>query len=185
MSVLEFIASLVGSLAWPVALLVVLLSLRKHLPALLSSLKRVKVSGFELELERARVEVAEMLSAHPAAPVDVAPREYQHTRSDQHPSVGILRSYLNLEAELRRRLALAGVGDLDGKSAPQLAAIGAREGVFTAATVEAVKGVTVMRNLVANGRTENLSPKDADEYAALVDATVFALGQRPEGTQSR
>lgn len=48
MTTLEFIASLVGSLAWPAALVVVALLLRKYLPELFRALKRVKFSGVEL-----------------------------------------------------------------------------------------------------------------------------------------
>lgn len=181
MTVLDFIASLVASLAWPVSFLVVALVLRKHLPELLRALKKVKVSGLELELERTRVDVQEALSAH-EVPVGETGHELprmdsQHVGGD--PTTAILSSYASLEDDLRRRLHEAGIDAPDHSSATQLAAIGAREGLFAESAVEAVKGVSVMRNLVAHGRADRVSSQEATEYAALVEATLFTLRTPP------
>lgn len=179
---LDLIASLVSSLAWPVSLVVVALVLRKHLPELLRALKRVKVSGLEVELERTRVDVQEALSAQ-ELPVGETEHELPRTDSEHvggDPTAGILSSYASLEDDLRTRLSQAGIDVPDRSSATQLAAIGVREGLFTESAVEAVKGVSVMRNLVAHGRADRVSPREAAEYAALVEATSFTLRTPPK-----
>lgn len=181
MTVLEFIASLVSSLAWPASLVIVVLVLRKHLPGLLSALKKVKVSGLELELERTRIDVQEALSAQ-QTPAGETEHELPAVDSKQvvgDAAIAILASYAVLEDDLRKRLRDAGVDTPERSSATQMAAVGAREGLFAESAVEAVKGVSVMRNLVAHGRADRVTTQEAEEYAALVDATLFALRTRP------
>lgn len=182
MTVLDFIASLVSSLAWPVSFVVIALVLRKHLPALLRALKKVKVSGLELELERTRVDVQEALSAQTTTAGE-AEHELPAVDSQQvvgDPTGAILSSYASLEDDLRKRLREAGVEAPEHSSATRLAVIGASAGLFAESAVEAVKGVSVMRNLVAHGRADRVTAQEAAEYAALVDATLFTLRTRPK-----
>lgn len=182
MTVLEFIASLVASLAWPVAIVVAVLVLRRQIPDVLRALRKVKISGFELELERTRVDVQEALSTRPGsedAASDGEADDLTLRASQRDPIASILGSYSALEDELRKRLALAGIGDTDKKSGVQLVALGVSQGIFTEASAEAVRRVSVMRNLAAHGRGERVTVREAVEYAALVEATIYSLRASP------
>lgn len=182
MTPLEFIASLVASLAWPVALTLYVVILRRHIPELLRALRKVKISGFELELERTRVEVEEALSAQRDATGPTTTQlgdDLTLRASQQDPIASILGSYKALEDELRKRLALAGLGDASDKSGVQLVNLGVGKGVFTEASAEAVRGVSVMRNLAAHGRADRVTVREAIEYAALVEATIYSLRASP------
>ncbi|MDF5756625.1 hypothetical protein [Spongiactinospora sp. TRM90649] len=77
MSTLQFIAALVGSLAWPVALVVAVVVLRRPLSAAFGRLKRVEGAGLALELAEAKQareavegELAELPAQPDAAEVD-------------------------------------------------------------------------------------------------------------------
>lgn len=180
MNELQFIAALVSALAWPLTVIVIILLLRSHIPSLLTSLRKVKLSGFELELERTRAEVEAALDdAGTSAPPPTAD-EGVSAAAAADPIGTVIRQFTRVEAELRKQLTKAGVANLDGKSAVQLAALGAREGVFTPAAADTVRGVSVLRNLAAHGNASELTPDKVAEYEALIDATVLVLGHRPE-----
>lgn len=187
MTALEFIASLVASLAWPAALVVIALLLRKYLPELFRGLKRFKFSGLEVELERARVDVQVLSTGDRSTDVLGSPIEDSTLMTEviEDPTASILYNYRRLEDELRRHLRDAGIDDSQRRSAPQLVAIGVREGTFTDSVAEAVKGVSVMRNLVAHGRADHVTAKEAAEYALLIEATLSTLRQRSDGEGSR
>lgn len=183
MTPLEFIASLVSSVAWPIAIITAVLVLRRYIPELVRALRKVKISGFELELERTRAEVQEVLSTQ-RDPIDRPDgrsiEDLTLRASMQDPVASILSSYATLEDELRKRLALAGVDDTDKRSAIQLVSLGVSRGIFTEAAAEAVRGVSVMRNLAAHGRAERVTVGEAIEYAALIEATIYSLRARPK-----
>ena len=48
------------------------------------------------------------------------------------------------------------------------------QGIITAATEEAVIGITVMRNLAAYGR-KDVRAEEAADFFALVDAVLYAI----------
>ena len=179
MSTLEFIAALTAALAWPVALTVVVLLLRSYIPALLRSLRKVKVSGFEIELERTKADVEAALSDEAAtAALEATPPPSPHAVAD--PIGTVIRQYSRLERELKRRLSEAGVADLDRRSGTQLVALGVKNGLFTEASAEAVRGVSVLRNLAAHGSASELTPEKVAEYEALIEAVIFSLRQKPK-----
>ncbi|CAN5399317.1 hypothetical protein BH10PAT4_BH10PAT4_4800 [soil metagenome] len=179
MSVLEFIAALVAALAWPLGLIVVVLVLRSHIPAFLKSLRRLKLSGFEVELERTRVDIETAVAVADTLPAD---RENEPSAEVAlgDPTTTIIREHRRLEDELRQRLKASKVKGLESKSANQLVALGVASGIFTEAAAEAVRGVSVLRNLAAHGRADRVTPSEAAEYVALVDATIFSLRAKPQ-----
>jgi hypothetical protein len=181
MSRLEFIAALVSALAWPVALIVVVLLIRPHIPAFLRSLRRVKVGPFEIELERAKVAAEIAASSLPAGPQSKSAQpEVQLPRLDKTDLVGtVVLAFREVEDDLRRRLTAAGIKDIDGRTASQLVSIGVAQGLFTEATAEAVRGVAILRNLAAHGQDDDLTPDKVADYLNLVEAVLYTLRQKP------
>lgn len=183
MSVLDFIAALVAALAWPIALIVVVLMLRSHIPAFLRSLRKFKLSGFEVELERTRADI-ETAVAVATETETTATDSIEETSPAMavlgDPTTMILRMHRRLEEELQLRLKAAGVEGTDKKSANQLVALGVAEGIITESAAEAVRGVSVLRNLAAHGRGEKVTASEAAEYVALVEATLFSLRAKPK-----
>lgn len=181
MSVLDFIAALVAALAWPIALIVVVLILRSHIPDFLRSLRKLKLSGFEVELERTRADIESAVAV--AAETQPAVDSYDDAPLASpvlgDPTASILRTHQRLEEDLRRRLQAEGVESVDNRSAIQLVGLGVSKGIFAESAAEAVRGVSVLRNLAAHGRGAEVTAGEAAEYVALVEATLFALRAKP------
>lgn len=182
MSVLDFVAALVAALAWPTAFVIVMLILRSHIPDFLRSVRKLKLSGFEVELVRARTDIETAVAV--ATETEVS----ELGSSDQvplaaaiigDPTTTILRTHGRLEEELLLRLKAAGVEVANSKSATQLVALGVTRGIFTESAAEAVRGVSILRNLVAHGRGERVTEAEAAQYVALVEATIFSLRAKP------
>jgi hypothetical protein len=180
----QFIASLVSSLAWPGAIIVLALLFRRQLRQLLSGpLKRLKAgpSGLELEFDRliseaqAQVEpapdVAE-LEAPESAVADLA----EVARAS--PAAAVLDGFARVEQELRERLRAAGDPRADNKRGALMLARAALDAkLITPETMEAIRGMAVLRNLAAHGGAADLSEDRAREYLALADAVLFAIGR--------
>ena len=174
MSVLQFIAALVSSLAWPLMLIVIVLVLRPHIPVFLKSLRRLKLSGFEVELERTRVDIETAVAAADTS-VNIREDEPSVQIALGDPTTTVMKAYGRLEVELRQQLEGAGVRGLKNKSANQLASLGVNKGIFTKEIAEGIRRLSVLRNLAAHGRADQLTPSEAAEYAALVDTGILLL----------
>lgn len=109
MNGLEFIASLTGSLAWPLMLLVILYWVTRNLPSLFPFIDRFKYKDFEVHFKTAVKEIAAeskvALPAQPEAeeqPVDVRDQLFQ--LAEVSPRSAILEAWLNVEAWAIQRL---------------------------------------------------------------------------------
>jgi hypothetical protein len=96
----------------------------------------------------------------------------------REPAVAVLEGYIRLERELRTLLHSAGDSKAsEGLSGMALARALAEKGLVTPETVNALDGLTVLRNLVAHGRTDEVTEERARDYLALVDALAYAIRQ--------
>jgi hypothetical protein len=103
----------------------------------------------------------------------------------RNPTGAVLAAYANLTTVLEGIAQEAGISvDPRRRTASGLAAIAANRGIITEASAESVRGVTVMRNLAAHSGAGRISPSEALEYLALVDATLYSLTRRPTDTAS-
>ena len=114
----QFIAALVGSLAWPAVVGVLLYVLRKHLTGLAERLKELSLPGgmkatFEKELSVGR-EIVEQLPAQIPAPQLPPPPPEEENKlyrlAIESPKGAIIVSYLELEKELRDIGSRLGMG---------------------------------------------------------------------------
>lgn len=178
MSVLEFIASL----AWPVTVLAIALLFRKQIDDMLSGrLTRFKAGPFEANWERTIVEVESDLG-ETATPELAAPGvglvAELASLAERSPATAVLEAYARLEKALRHLVDNPPVDvHLDSSlfGAPALAQTAHRGGRIRHETVQAVEGVSVLRNLVAHGHAGEVTIERAKDYLALVDAVLFAV----------
>jgi len=190
MSYLDFIAALVQALAWPIAVLLIVLIFRKKITELLSErMTRFKAGPLEVEWARQISETqAELEEAGAATPLpsdlmDPSMRDL----AERSPSGAIVEAFGQIE------LALRGIArswlpeeDADRLGGLRLARLLEQHGALTEETVRAVEGLTVLRNLSAHGRANDLTVERAVEYLALAQAVLFAIDQnsrsrRPPG----
>jgi hypothetical protein len=188
----QLIASLVSSLAWPVAVVAIAVVFRRQVVQLLTAgpLKRLKAGPVEFEWDR--------LIAEAEAKVELAPREEQSAADNQRlewrttsdaesvtlteefgslakaaPSGAVLEAFGRVEQDLRARLEVAGRKP-SAVGAVALARVAKEAGLITAQSAEAVEGAAILRNLAAH-RPEEVTPAIALDYLALVDGVLFTL----------
>ncbi|MBK7674222.1 MAG: hypothetical protein IPJ27_05345 [Candidatus Accumulibacter sp.] len=188
MDFLTFLATIVGSLAWPVSLLMALLMLRRPITELLPSLRRLRYKelevdfGKELEKIEAVMDTVEEKTQHKGElPVEVQPEPLPKTRTELlekianlSPNAAILESWRNVERTLdfyfssrgieRPRSGQTILGQLD------------YDPNFPRQLVSAYQELRLLRNRAAHDR-ENLTAEHAKEFSGLADRLTFALIQ--------
>lgn len=188
-SVLQFIASLVRSLSWPAAVVGLAVVFHKPVTAALSRpLKRAKggPTGFELEWQftgavtREEVERIGVEAPSPGVAVDERQRELEQL-ARVAPEAVVQRSYQDVERELQALTVRVDPEAAHRFGAHGVAAIARKHGLISDATVKAIEGISVMRNLATHVGDEQLTPERAMEYAALADAVLFALRHEAGG----
>lgn len=185
MSPLQFIASMAGSLAWPLVVVIIVLIFRGSIRQLLTqgSLKRIKAGPFEAEWERLAAEAEDKVkAANPADEVPSAADESVRTEfaseASTAPAAAVLDAYAAVERQLRS--ILDGVEEPTKTAkmgATRLAQLAMRHELISPATVRAVEGISVLRNLAAHGGAREVTPDRAAEYLALVDGVLFAISE--------
>lgn len=65
------------------------------------------------------------------------------------------------------------MASLDTRSG--LARLAREKGLITAKSLQAIEGITVLRNLAAHGSAREITTEQAEEYLVLVDAIIYAL----------
>jgi hypothetical protein len=93
----------------------------------------------------------------------------------------VLGAYARLEAELRAGLAKAGNEQADKLTGRRLVHTALECELISEQTAEGIEGVTLLRNLSANGREGDLSVERALDYITLVDALLYAIRQNEKG----
>jgi hypothetical protein len=195
----QFAASVIGSLAWPVAIVALALLFRGSLRRLLSGdvkLLKAGPSGLEVqfsdivpeirqEVEKGREAAAVAPAEGPtgAPPGASAPdvgtgiRDEMLEVAKRSPRAAVLESYDRLEALLREKLEASGLDTrrLPTLGAPGLADLARLRGLITPETETAINGLTTLRNLTAHGRDNELSYDRAVEFVDLVAAILFTI----------
>jgi len=180
---LQFVADLVGSLAWPAVVLVVAFLFRHQLAVLLARpFSSLKAGPMELmwDTQFAQVEADLDVSEPPPA----SPTERARSVSEQlvevariAPGAAVVQAFARIEAQLRLLLLDAGIDPGKG-SAVQLARRAHDADLVQQETVKAIEGTAVLRNLAAHGHEGELDEARALDYLALTDAVSYALTQQ-------
>lgn len=189
MSGLQFVASLTRSLAWPAMVLVILLMFRSTIrSALAGQIKRwqagpggVEVEYWELTAEKARDQL----------PPDAEERAVQAFGggligelapvAEAAPQAAVLEAFARIERELRRiTQGLEPAENLQRMGARQLAVVAGRHGKISEEALNAINGLSVLRNLAAHGQGSDLNPTRALEFVHLADAVLFALANQAD-----
>ena len=191
----QLAASLVESLAWPIAALILGVVLRKPIGGWLSSLaagrqvKRAKVGPVEIEwenLDEARAEVAKEASESGTTSLGARTGEGELADlvplAESHPTAAVMLAFQRLERALTQALK-AHLGSYEKpRSLRQLVDLGYRQGVLPGDLAAAVHDLRVVRNQVAHAvepSEAGVTPARAVDYVATTQAIIGAL-KRPE-----
>ena len=187
MNTLQFIASLVGSLAWPVAVVVMAVIFKDQIRLLTSRpVRRFRAGPVEMEFDRllSEVEVSVERPTEAVAggrtKIDTPVLEDLEEMANTSPIAAVMAGYAAIEEQLRT-LARKAESDPDVATmgTARLLRLALDRGVITPETAKAVEGITVMRNLAAHARAGDVTAERARDYLVLADAVLYTLRQKP------
>jgi hypothetical protein len=183
---LGFVASLVQSLAWPAALVAIVIFLRKPIRAVLSQalLRRVKAGPVEVEFDQLQAEVREELARSPELSEVPVPTSAQSLREELSrlaeisPASAVMEAFRQIEYRLIEMLDSSGTPPDRTMGSRGLARLARERGLISDETLAAIDGLAVLRNLTAHSGGE-IGADRARDYLALADAVLYALRSKP------
>lgn len=191
MSASGFIASLVGSLAWPALIVTVVLIFRRQFGRMLERLSRVRLgAGGEADPDWSRTEAvirqSVVAARHPELTATGSPLAQppgpDGTPRERTPQSLVDDQWEALTAELRRSIRPSGSlseGQLAHADFDQLMDAALRAGKLDAATVRSLDGLRHLRNLAR--ASNNLSQRQAEQFSLMTDAVSYGI-QREAGS---
>jgi len=181
---LNFLASLIDSLAWPAAVVIGILILRRALGYLIPDLKHLRYKDFELQFGKKLDDVRHHLESHPSETLqppmpsaiqgvdEVSKTEYIpyfEIIAEVSPRAAIMEAWIGFEATAK---SLVQKLDLQAprRSMSLHSLIGAlRHGeLITQEELEALTMLRAIRNEILHGHDRRLSKEDAAEYARII-----------------
>jgi hypothetical protein len=174
----QFIASIIGSIAWPVIVVVLLILLRKNLGSLAERLTEISLPGgskakFERALRQAQMVPVVMVREHEGAeeePRHLDPKIVE--LANLHPEAAVLISYRDMESWLYK-LHLA--FDLPHRRRIEIVAKELVGRAFDQSFLEVFNELRKARNIAAHVHGKALSREDALEYAAQTQMVVESI----------
>jgi hypothetical protein len=181
MSGMQFAVDFASALAWPIAIVVIVVFLRRPIVDILmqlaSGLRRLRSGQSDAEFDRiagqVKAELTATVSASGPASLPVLLRFAAVAEDD--PGAAITKASGSVEAALRDLLGSTGKLVPVGSGDPTAIARFARDqGLAPESLVRAVDGVTTLRNAAA-ADPARVTRDHAVQYLALVDALLFAI----------
>jgi hypothetical protein len=177
----EFVATLVDSLAWPAAIVVLVVLTRDQVRDLLGgSLRRLKLGpgGAELEWQELAAEVrvssVRALPPGPADPDDAPDFSHLDELAERSPGEAIVQASTIVIGELRRQMQVRNVETPDTASPFALVKAAVSGGAITRETGEALRGMLVLRDLAARDM-KSVSVEKAVDYIVLARAVLYPI----------
>lgn len=184
---LDFLASIAGSLGWPGVLLVVALLFRKEIVTVIASIETLKVGGVEAKLRKGLKQVEEELKATDPVDTDVAGMNNEEFKrllsvADTSPTGAIIDAFkqveelahLLVERELPRVTAFP-----NGRKMPTIAMHNKLMslGVIPRSEVNTFQQLRELRNRAAHAFDNEITSQTAREYVRLADRYADVLNQ--------
>jgi hypothetical protein len=175
---LAFVASLVSSLAWPVAVVILILAFKDPISRMVERLpKRLKAGPLEVEWPEVATEARVALATSPEVKTDASPgslTERFAKMAEDEPDAAIMAAWTEIAKAIRDRMGGLGIRQ-PTIAGMMLVRIAHERGEISDATLQAVEGLSVLRNLAARGRGGEVDREKALDYLTLADATLYAI----------
>jgi hypothetical protein len=188
MSLLEFVASLVSSLAWPAVVLAGLLLFRRGIRSRIADIRRVawgdKVVDFTERLDRIESEAVTLVTAaeetlpaphdHPGSPADAQDAARFEVVLEAEPRLAVVDTWASIEREMQRVAVERGYGP-KAKSATFVMRRLIADGILDRETGEVLDALRLLRNDVVHLRHKSVSVEDARRYRELAGLVISKL----------
>jgi hypothetical protein len=184
MSGLQFVVDFVRALAWPVAIVALVVFLRRPIVDILmqlaSGLRRLRIGQSDAEFDRVasetKAELTATVSGGGLSPAAVPVLLRFATLAEDDPAAAIGQAFGTVEPALRDLLSSSGkLVPVGGGDPTAIARFARDQRLVPESVVRAVDGVVTLRNMAASDPAR-ASREHAMKYLALVDATLFAVG---------
>jgi len=179
MTVLEFIASLVGSLAWPLAAVLIAALFRSQISALMRKLRTLSFGSaqadFSEKLDQLEVESEAAVPAQgdvPEAP-DLSARFQQLLAVS--PAAAILDSWREIEDEVARIAVRRGIST-DVRNMRKLMAAFVGQGILDPGAAHMFEDLRGLRNVAAHRSEQEITASDAIRFQELANRALARLG---------
>lgn len=174
-------ASLTGSLAWPLSIVVVALVFRQPLSHLVRErLETVEAFGARATFGRLLSEQAATVEAAIGEPIEAVdpPSEAKQSEAEANPVGLVMTAAGQLERALAELLADQPIA-ADKAGLRQLSRLAFDNGLISKANFTAIDGLAVLRNLAAHGQGGQITAEEALAYVSFVDAVLYSLRTKP------
>lgn len=178
----QLIASIIGSIAWPIAAITIVYFLRRAIFSLLPRLRQLKYKGVEANFGEKLEEVEEEASKLPTPnlPLQPTPASEERFRNIPNipPSFAVLEAWLNVESALLELAKLVGF-DIERKS-PTFRMINdlRHKKVIDDTTYATLKELRALRNLAVHPIEEQpITESQAERYRGLANQVIRVISQ--------
>ncbi|MGD0408873.1 MAG: hypothetical protein ABSB34_07785 [Candidatus Limnocylindrales bacterium] len=173
----QFVASLVSSLAWPVAVVIVVVVFRGPIGDMIGRLEHVKSPWFEgwaKTIEEARVVLAPSTNAVEAASPSGSLTEKFADLAADSPEEAVAMGWIEVDKRLRQKMIDAGL-PVANNSVRQMTDAALQAGFISQGTATAIRKLSTLRLLATGGQSMYLDSAKAMDFLALADAAIFAI----------
>lgn len=178
MSWKEFIADIIGSIAWPAVIALAIWIFRTQIRGLLERpMRRWKAGPFEAEYEWAKATEqvgTSVLSVKTAAAGGDELDELLEL-ADKAPVAAILAAHNAVEDVVRSIAVAANISDASSLSLDKLVPALIERDLIDSRTADALAGLMTLRNLAVHGPEPQ--GRRAREYIVLAEGVLYALSQ--------
>ena len=174
----QLIASLVGSLAWPAAVVCIAVLFRTQLKTLLTDrLRHIEAGPLKADFDMLGSKVQRTLGKAGIAVPEHAKDADLADLAKESPREVISLAFGLVEQELREALTSIGEPPPEGANAAALAHLALSRGLISPLTINAIEGIEVMHNLAIRGPRREITHAQVEEYLALVESVLYATRQ--------
>jgi hypothetical protein len=180
MDILEFIASLVSSLAWPLAAVLISILFRSQFRGLLERLRSFTVGGTTAEFRDELGSTEQLVERlEPTKGPEPPPIDFQAPLDPVPaviPSAAIMTYWSRIEQVLQELAVNRGYSDASNRSALYLSKRLQADGILDEETATILSRLRELRNRASHGDSDlRLSPDDARRFRDLAEVAVARI----------
>jgi len=179
---LAFVASVIGSLAWPVTLLVGFFLIKGHISELFPFIERLKYKDFEIEFRKTVHELAERSrAALPVPEVEEGPQvatDRLYSLAEISPRSAVLEAWLQVEtaaAEALQAKQPTLTSKVSGIAPLRLGEYLNRHEIINRAQLEIFHRLRELRNKAVHVGDAVFRPEEVGEYIALATSLASQI----------
>lgn len=175
----QFAASLVSSLAWPIAVVIVAIVFRAPIGEMIGRLEHVKGPGFEAWANlaaEAHVALATSTTTPEKSNVPGSLTEKFSELAGTSPSGAVMTAWIDVDKVLDAKIEAAGVS-VDKSAYQPKWIVALQAGLITEETATALRKLRDLRNFAAHKHGATVDTARALDFLALADATISAVEQ--------